>query len=180
MSATAPTASAEVRCARHPNTPTLLRCGRCGTPICPKCMITTEVGQRCPNCARGNRLPTFQVSPAIIARGAVAGLLAATAIGYVWSLAPAFSFWIGLLMGFGVGEAVARAGNMRRGPAMMATAAVAVVAGFLLGFLWLGRGIGGEGLLAVLVNPLLLVRLGLFTLVGVAVAVVIAAVRQRG
>jgi B-box zinc finger len=176
----APTTSAEMRCSRHPNTPTLLRCGRCGTPICPRCMINTEVGQRCPDCGRGGRLPTYRVTPAILARGAVAGLLTATAIGYLWSLVPAFGFWIGLLMGFVAGEAVARATNVKRGPAMMATAAASVVLGFLLGFLLLGRGVGVEGLLAVLVNPLLLMRLGLFTLLGVALAAVIAAVRQRG
>jgi hypothetical protein len=63
---------------------------------------------------------------------------------------------------------------------MMATAAISVVLGFLIGFLLIGRGVGVEGLLAVLVNPLLLMRLGLFTLLGVALAAVIAAVRQRG
>ena len=180
MTATTSTAPSEVRCARHPNTPTRLRCGRCGTPICPRCMVATEVGQRCPDCGRGSRLPTFQVSPALLARGAVAGLLTATAIGYLWSLAPAFSFWIALLMGFGTGEAVARAANVRRGPAMMAVAATAVVLGFLIGFLALGRGQAGAGLLAVLINPLLLLRLGLFTLLALALAAVIAAVRQRG
>jgi hypothetical protein len=143
-------------------------------------MVNTEVGQRCPDCGRGRRLPTFQVSPAIIARGAAAGLLTATAIGYLWSLAPGFSFWIGLLMGFLTGEAVARASNVKRGPAMMAAAAAAVVVGFLLGFLLLGRGFGAEGLLAVLINPLLLLRLGLFSLLALGMAVVIAAVRQRG
>lgn len=175
-----PNAPAEVRCARHPDTPTRLHCGRCGTPICPKCMINTEVGQRCPTCGRGRPLPTFQVSPGLLARGLAAGLAVATAIGYVWSLVPAFSFWIGLLMGFLTGEAVARASNMKRGPAMMIAAAMAVLGGFLIGFLMLGQGLGGGSILAVLVNPLLLVRLGLFSLLALGLAVVIAAVRQKG
>ncbi|MBN9389452.1 MAG: hypothetical protein J0I20_15595 [Chloroflexi bacterium] len=38
-------------CARHPNVETLLRCGRCNTPICPRCMVHSGVGIRCPDCA---------------------------------------------------------------------------------------------------------------------------------
>lgn len=38
-------------CARHPTTETMLRCGRCDTPICPRCMIHSGVGIRCPDCA---------------------------------------------------------------------------------------------------------------------------------
>lgn len=40
-----------IYCARHPKTETLLRCGRCGTPICPRCMVQSGVGIRCPDCA---------------------------------------------------------------------------------------------------------------------------------
>jgi hypothetical protein len=175
-----PNATAEVRCARHANTLTRLHCGRCGTPICPKCMINTEVGQRCPDCGRGRPLPTFQVSPGILARGLIAGMVVATAFGYAWSLFPAFSFWIGLAMGFVTGEAVARSTNMKRGPAMMAIAAVATLTGFLIGFLALGTGLGGAGLFPVLVNPFLLLRLGLFNVLALVLAMGIAAVRQKG
>lgn len=38
-------------CARHPQTETGLRCGRCDTPICPRCMVHSSVGIRCPECA---------------------------------------------------------------------------------------------------------------------------------
>lgn len=40
-----------VYCARHPQTETLLKCGRCDTPMCPRCMIHADVGIRCPDCA---------------------------------------------------------------------------------------------------------------------------------
>lgn len=39
-------------CHRHPDTETGLRCNRCGTPICAKCAIRTDVGFRCPDCVR--------------------------------------------------------------------------------------------------------------------------------
>lgn len=38
-------------CARHPQTETGLRCGRCDTPICPRCMVHASIGIRCPDCA---------------------------------------------------------------------------------------------------------------------------------
>ncbi|MDA0256830.1 MAG: rhomboid family intramembrane serine protease, partial [Chloroflexi bacterium] len=36
-------------CERHPETETELRCQRCDTPICPRCMVQTPVGFRCPD-----------------------------------------------------------------------------------------------------------------------------------
>ena len=41
----------KVYCARHPQNETGLRCGRCDTPICPRCMVHAGVGIRCPECA---------------------------------------------------------------------------------------------------------------------------------
>ncbi|MDR3709000.1 MAG: hypothetical protein P4L33_11930 [Capsulimonadaceae bacterium] len=43
-------------CSRHPKVRTLLRCGRCETPICPRCSVYTPAGVRCRDCAR-NRIP---------------------------------------------------------------------------------------------------------------------------
>jgi tetratricopeptide (TPR) repeat protein len=40
-------------CANHPNTETLLRCNRCGKPICTRCAMRTPVGYRCKECVAG-------------------------------------------------------------------------------------------------------------------------------
>ena len=40
-----------MRCAKHPDVETSISCGRCGTPVCVKCMVHTDVGVRCRNCA---------------------------------------------------------------------------------------------------------------------------------
>lgn len=48
-------------CKRHPAIETGLKCGRCGTPICPRCMVYTPVGVRCPDCAR-TPVPTVGVA----------------------------------------------------------------------------------------------------------------------
>ena len=53
----APTALA---CPRD-ETVTRLTCSRCGTPICPACLIRTAVGMRCPGCAV--RTPARRSSP---------------------------------------------------------------------------------------------------------------------
>jgi membrane associated rhomboid family serine protease len=39
-------------CYRHPDRETAVACSNCGRPICPDCMTTTQVGMRCPECAR--------------------------------------------------------------------------------------------------------------------------------
>jgi membrane associated rhomboid family serine protease len=39
-------------CYRHPGRETGVACSNCGRPICPDCMTTTQVGMRCPECAR--------------------------------------------------------------------------------------------------------------------------------
>lgn len=46
-----PTTAASV-CYRHPQRHTLLKCSRCGRPICSDCSVDAAVGQRCPECLR--------------------------------------------------------------------------------------------------------------------------------
>ena len=48
------TATDLTTCERH-HTKTALRCGRCETPICARCCVRTDVGQRCPTCAGGRQ-----------------------------------------------------------------------------------------------------------------------------
>jgi membrane associated rhomboid family serine protease len=46
----------------------MLRCTRCGDPICPDCMRPAAVGYQCPSCAKGSRQeihrPAQQIGPA--------------------------------------------------------------------------------------------------------------------
>ena len=39
-------------CYRHPGRETGVSCSSCERPICPDCMTSTQVGMRCPECAR--------------------------------------------------------------------------------------------------------------------------------
>jgi membrane associated rhomboid family serine protease len=56
-----------VACKRHPGTQTMLRCTRCGDPICPDCMRPAAVGYQCPSCARGSRQELHRPAQQIVA-----------------------------------------------------------------------------------------------------------------
>ena len=73
-------------CLRHPQTETRLQCGRCGDYICPRCMVTSPVGARCPDCARIGRPKALDTSRTEMGRAVLAGLLAAAAGAIALSL----------------------------------------------------------------------------------------------
>jgi hypothetical protein len=119
---------------------TELTCSRCGKPICPRCLVQTPVGARCRECARVGRLPTYELPPLYLLRGAGAALAAGGALGVAWSLLLpyrlAFLGLLGLLfafvIGYCVGEAVGWATNRKRGPALQAMAGGGVIASYIV------------------------------------------------
>jgi hypothetical protein len=138
----------EVPCARHPDVMTTLRCGRCGTPICPRCMVQTPVGARCPKCARLYKLPTFRVSPAYYARAVGTALGMAAVTGVVWGILSNFVgfFFLGILnlllaagVGYVIGEVVGLAVNRKRGRWLAAVGGVGVAAAYLVNIFTFGR-----------------------------------------
>jgi hypothetical protein len=102
-------------CARHPDVLTTLRCNRCGKPICPRCMVETPVGYRCPECA-GVRLGTFARREfGYDLRAVLVGVLVALLAGFIWGRFPDWGFYCALLLGFGVAEAIAWVTDEGRG-----------------------------------------------------------------
>ena len=119
-----------MRCARHPDIETDLRCGKCEQPICPKCAVQTPVGLRCPKCAALKKLPVFEISTIFYIRGIAAGLAAAAVLGAIWPFIPLggfFLFFIALIIGYLIGEAISLAVNRKRGPALQIVAGISVV-----------------------------------------------------
>ncbi|MFN8513228.1 MAG: B-box zinc finger protein [Chloroflexia bacterium] len=130
-----------MRCANHPNTPTRLRCGRCGKPICTRCANTTSVGLRCSDCARGPQPVMYQTDTTILGRALGAGLAAAVVLGVAWGVLYrvgfgfydlSWDFWFMLITAFVVGEVVSWAGKRRRGSNLQLLAIGAVLLAFVI------------------------------------------------
>jgi hypothetical protein len=120
-----------VRCAEHPDVETGLRCGRCNTPICPRCLIMTPVGARCRACARMRAHPVYDVRPMHYLRATAAGLVVALACGFVVPFIPFFNLFGLMLLGVLTGEAVTTAANRKRGTGLAVVAAITTALGAL-------------------------------------------------
>lgn len=159
-----------MRCAAHPGVETNLRCNKCGKPICPRCMVQTPVGARCPDCARLYKLPTYRVSARHYLRGIGTALGMAVVSGVIWGvvggLLPFFYFnlLLGPGVGFAVGEVISLSVNRKRGKGLAAIAGIAVVISYLVSiFLPLPMGFP-YGLFHIVLD-LLAVALGIFVAV---------------
>lgn len=137
-----PRTRGEVPCSYHPSVMTGLRCSRCGKPICPRCGVRTPVGLRCPDCAGVRGLPTYQTSPNVMAKAAGVGLAVAVAVGVLWGFIPDWGFYLSLLLGFGVVEAMAKAANNKRGRDLQILAMGLVVLGLVISRYVLAQRLG--------------------------------------
>lgn len=136
-----------MQCAAHPSVETELACGRCGKPICPRCLVQTPVGARCRECARVRRLPTYHISATFLLRGLGAALVAGAVLGLLWRLLFPFGFgffygfFVALGLGYAVGESVSLATNRKRGPPLQVIAAAGVVVAYFVRNLLSGEGV---------------------------------------
>ena len=122
-------------CAQHPDVETELACGRCGTLICPRCLIQTPVGARCRACARLRRPPMYTLGPLVIARLAGVATVIGVLVGAAWGmLLPVgfgfFALFLGMFAGYGMARAMEWAGGGKRGPLVQGAA----VAGIILAY----------------------------------------------
>jgi hypothetical protein len=126
--ADAPPPGTVVTCPRDPAVETALRCSRCGTPICPRCLVQTPVGARCKDCARIGRNPIYTLTAGGMARAAAASLIGGVVMGLAWGLILLpFTFgFFAIFVGAGLGYAFTRvlevATGRKRGPAVVAFA----------------------------------------------------------
>ncbi|HLG71621.1 MAG TPA: hypothetical protein VK009_14465 [Chloroflexota bacterium] len=128
------TEPATLHCARHSGVETLLRCGRCDTPICPRCSVMTPVGARCPDCAQVRRPPMYDLSGRYLWQALAAAVVLVIAGGFVFTYALGFlarSFFIGAILyaaaGFGIAEALSAVANRKRGPRLQWLAVITTV-----------------------------------------------------
>jgi hypothetical protein len=122
-----------MQCAAHPDVETELACSRCGTAICPRCLVHTPVGARCRECANIRRIPAYNLSASVYVRAIAAAMGVGAATGVAWWLFNAltyggiFVFVVGIGMGYAVGETVSLAANRRAGPPLQVIAVAGVI-----------------------------------------------------
>jgi hypothetical protein len=76
------------------------------------------------------RLPVYEISPIFYVRAALAGLVAAGVLGAVWGFIPFggfFLFFITLVIGYLIGEAVSLSVNRKRGPGLQVIAGISMI-----------------------------------------------------
>jgi len=137
-------------CANHPQTPTALRCNRCGKPVCTKCIVRTPVGYRCRECVRGQQ-QIFET--ALWTDYVIVAVLVAPLAGLAGFLATSLGFFVIFLapvVGGLLAELARLAVRRRRGRRLN----------------WVALGAFVVGCLPLFLRPLLSVLLGLFGGVG--------------
>jgi hypothetical protein len=129
-------------CVNHPDRETLLRCGKCGQPICPECAVRHPVGLRCPQCARMKKVPTYDVPASYYLRALGAGLGTALVCAVVAQVLPYFvpltfysllSLLTTIAIGAIVSEAISRVTHYKRGRGLQIVAALSVLLGYIGG-----------------------------------------------
>ena len=140
-----------LRCFRHPERETYVRCGRCERPICSPCSMQGPVGLRCRDCGRPGPDPLTRLSPAQLAAGMAVGLGGGTVAGYLGlQMGFLLSLCAGPFVGALIGEGVMRATGYKRGTLVRALIVGGIVGGLLLAallqsaFLWGAFGLGSS------------------------------------
>lgn len=119
------------KCSYHPNIDTEMSCAECGKPICPKEMVLTPVGYKCPEHARLKRGQYTYVKPKQILFASLASL--ATGVGGAFLVASVRfgGLFVGVLWGLLSAEAVRRASGGHRGGLVGGIAAAGIALGWL-------------------------------------------------
>ena len=136
-----------MKCSTHSDVETGLACGKCGTPICPKCLVETPVGARCRACANVRRLPTYSIKPVQYVKAVAAGLAIAIVVGVAWAWLrialqiPFFGLMTALVLAAGaayaIAEVVSRVINQKRGVPLQVIASACFVLSYLVSNVWI-------------------------------------------
>ena len=123
-----------LRCYRHPDRETWVRCGRCDQPICSSCAMQGPVGFRCRQCGRPARDPLTSVRPSQIAIGFGISALGGVAVGLLGGRIGIFGLLIAWFAGGLIADTVIRSVGFKRGPRMMAILFGGILVGAALVF----------------------------------------------
>ncbi|HEY5475625.1 MAG TPA: DnaJ domain-containing protein [Tepidiformaceae bacterium] len=143
-----------VPCPRDPEVETALRCSRCDTPICPRCLVQTPVGARCRDCARIVKSPVYTLDQMQIFRAAAASVIGGVAMGLIWRLVlvPFTVGFLSIFIGAGLGYVFTRimelATGRKRGPVVAGLAVFGIAIAWGIQVVTLGLQFGLYGLVA--------------------------------
>lgn len=117
-------------CANHPTVPTAVSCGRCGKPICPRCLVDTPVGQRCRACGL-QKSPIYQMPLPLLLVGIGLGVGGGIIGGIIGARLQFFVLFLAPVIGGFVGECVSRAIKRKHSPVIALVTAIAIGLGAL-------------------------------------------------
>lgn len=128
-------------CANHPTVETLLRCNKCGKPICMKCAVRTAVGFRCRECIRSQQSIYYNAetwdNPIALVVSFIVTVIATPIAGRLLGMFGLLGILFALLIGSGAGGLLAQiirwAVGRRRGRYMRYFALAGIVLGILAG-----------------------------------------------
>ena len=144
-----------VQCPRDPGAETALRCSRCESPICPKCLVHSPVGARCKDCARVLRSPVYSLNSAQMVRGILAAVIGGLITGVIWfTVLLPFSYgFLSIFVGAGLAWVFTKLMNfatgLKRGPTVVTLASAGIVIAWSLQLVFLPLQFAMYGLLAV-------------------------------
>jgi hypothetical protein len=121
--------SGALRCYRHPERETWVRCGRCDRPICPRCAMQGPVGFRCRQCGRPARDPLTSLRPTQLAIGFGISALGGLVVGLVGGRIGLFGLLLAWFAGGLIADSVIRFVGFKRGPRVL----VMLFGGILVG-----------------------------------------------
>ena len=143
-----------VACARDPEVQTALRCSRCDTPICPKCLIQTPVGARCRDCARLAKSPVYTMTGSAAAKAAAASVVGGVVMGLIWGfvLMPFTFGFLSIFVGAALGWVFTRmleiVTRRKRGPYVVGFAVLGIGIAYGIQFLFVPWRVALYGLVA--------------------------------
>lgn len=131
-------------CANHPGVETVLRCNRCGKPICTRCAVQTPVGYRCKQCVGEQQATFYTGGTTDYVIGGVLALVLGGIASYIVTILGAWfiALILGPTIGIGLAEVVRRAVRSRRSRYLWLAVAAGMVIGSLpsllvsMGSLW--------------------------------------------
>jgi len=154
------------KCAYHPDVETSVSCSNCDKPICPKDMVYTPVGIKCPECARPvgrmrarGKPRDYAMAVLVAVAGAIVGGLL---LGEVLSVLPFGTIILTAGYGYFMGEASSAAARRNGGLAYQ----------FIVG----GGTVAGAAIAGLVSGAIF----EMFFIIGVVIATVLAVAGMRG